>query len=97
MPTLFILSHAPHSDPQSARTLGLAAEGDGVLLIEDAVYVASAVPSALSAAVEDARGRGVAFFALGPDAAARGVASEYPTVDYPGAVDLITRYDRSVH
>ena len=97
MPTLFVLSHAPHSDPFDARTLDLAREGDGVLLIEDAVYAAAAQPTALAPHIAAAKSIGVRFYALEPDVMARGVASEVPTVDYGGFVDLVFAYDRAVH
>jgi len=97
MPSLIILSHAPHSDPGEARMVALARDGDTVLLIEDAVYGAGAVSTPLASAIEEGTRRGVSFIALKPDADARGVASKLPTVDYTGFVDLIASHDRAVH
>ena len=97
MPTLLILSHAPHLDPAQAATLELAGDGDGVLLIEDGVYAAGRHPNPLQSALQAARERGADLYALAPDLLARGVETDIPTVDYGGFVDLITRYDRSVH
>jgi len=97
MPTLFILSHAPHLDPTEAKKIAFAAEGDCVLLIEDGVYAAAPVPTQAAKAMEEAVARGVRVCALRPDLDARGVRTELETVDYPGFVDLIVEYDRSVH
>lgn len=97
MPTLFVLSHAPHSDSLQEKTVKMARRGDGVLLIEDAVYAATPAPTALSRAMGEARERGVALWVLEPDLRARGVTSDLPTVDYGGFVDLIAAHDRSVH
>jgi len=97
MSTLFILSHAPHANPQQIGTLELAQEGDGVLLIEDGAYAASSVTHPLQPALTAARQRGVEVRALQPDLEARGVSTDLPTVDYAGFVDMIERYERSVH
>lgn len=97
MSTLYLLSHAPHSDPLSVSTLDLARSGDAVLLLEDGVYAAGAAPTPLSPALAAAQERGVAVYALQPDAAARGVTSVVPTVDYEGFVELIVQHERSVH
>lgn len=97
MATLFILSHAPHSDPFDARTLELTREGDGVLFIEDGVYAVGATSTALSPALEAARSRGVSCYALQADVQARGVQPQCPTVDYAGWVKLLEQYDRAVH
>lgn len=97
MATLFILSHAPHSDPFDARTLELTREGDGVLFIEDGVYAAGVAPTALSPALQAARTRGVTCYALQPDAEARGVQPQCTAVDYAGWVKLLEQYDRAVH
>jgi len=97
MPTLFILSHAPHGDSLQDKTVSLAREGDSVLLIEDGVFAAVCAPTSLSAALEAAQQRGVEFYALEGDVAARGVKSSVPTVDYGGFVDLIAAHERSVH
>jgi len=57
MPTLFILSHAPHLDPTEAKKITFAAEGDCVLLIEDGVYAAAPVPTQAAKAMEEAVAR----------------------------------------
>lgn len=97
MPTLFILSHAPHADPGEARKVSFASEGDCVLLIEDAVYAAALSQTAASEAIQSAPARGIRVCALQPDLDARAVKTDLETVDYPGFVDLIAQYDRSVH
>ena len=97
MSTLFILSHAPHTDPGESGKLDLAREGDAVVLIEDAVYGAGAAVTPLAGPLAELPDRGVEVCVLGPDLQARGVETELPTVDYGGLVDLIATHDRSVH
>ena len=93
MSTLFVLSHAPAADPGESRKLAFAREGDAVILIEDAVFGATA----LTAPLDDAAERGLTVFVLAPDADARGIETVLPTVDYPGFVELLAKHDRAVH
>ncbi len=97
MPTLFVLSHAPHTDPLEGRRLDMARTGDAVVLIEDAVYAAGAVETPLSPHLNEAAARGISLYVLEPDLQARGMETDLPVVDYDGLVDLIAEYDRSVH
>jgi tRNA 2-thiouridine synthesizing protein B len=97
MATLYCLSHSPSTDPFQAHLLELAAEGDGVILIEDAVYAAGPAITALAEPVAAARRRGVKLWVLEPDLAARGVCSDLPAVGYPGFVELVVSHDRFVH
>jgi tRNA 2-thiouridine synthesizing protein B len=97
MGTLYCLSHSPSADPFQAHLLELAAEGDGVVLIEDAVYAAGPAATPLTAPVAAARQRGVRVWALTADLEARGVSTDLPAVDYPGFVDLVVSHDRFVH
>ncbi len=97
MPTLFVLSHAPHTDPLEGRRLDMARKGDAVVLIEDAVYAAGAVRTPLGPRLKEAVARGISLHVLGPDLQARGVQTDLNVVDYDGLVDLIATYDRSVH
>jgi len=97
MSTLFILSHAPHANPRQGGTIGLARQGDGVLLIEDGAYAATSTAHPLQPALLAARERGVELYALQPDLEARGITTDLPTVDYTGFVDMIERFERSVH
>ncbi len=97
MPTLFVLSHAPHTDPLQGRRLDMALPGDAVVLIEDAVYAAGAVLTPLTPHLNDAVARGISLHVLEPDLQARGVETGMDVVDYGGMVDLIAEYDRSVH
>ena len=97
MSTLFVLSHAPATDPGESRKLTFAREGDAVILIEDAVFGAAPVASPLSAALDDAAERGLSVHVLAPDADARGIEPSLPTVDYAGFVELLANHDRAVH
>ena len=67
MSTLFILSHAPHTNPGQARTVDLARSGDGIVLIEDGVYAAAPIEHPLSTALQAAVQRGAGLYALKPD------------------------------
>ena len=97
MPTLFVLSHAPHSDPAEAHTLAFARPGDAVILIEDAVYGATEAPTPLSEALADAAARGINVHVLAPDLLARGLHSDLPAVDYAGFAGLLAAHERAVH
>lgn len=97
MPTLFVLSHAPGTDPGESRKLSYARDGDAVVLIEDAVFGAAEAESPLTAVLNDADARGIEVFVLGPDLDARGIETSLATVDYAGFVELLAQYDRAVH
>jgi len=96
MATLFVLSHAPASDPVESHRLSFAREGDAAILIEDAVY-AAAPGGAAPSVVEEAQSRGMDVFALEPDLLARGIETDLKTVDYAGFAELLAAYDRAVH
>ncbi len=97
MSTLFVLSHAPHSDPAEAHKLAFARPGDAILLIEDAVYGAAAMPTPLSEALTAAAAREIGVHVLKADLVARGLCSDLPTVDYAGFVELLAAHQRAVH
>lgn len=97
MPTLFVLSHAPHTDPNEGRVLDFARPGDAVILIEDAVYGATAVATPLTPVLAEAAARGIAAYALQADLEARGLNAELPTVDYAGFAALLAEHERAVH
>lgn len=97
MPTLFVLSHAPHTDPNEGRMLDFARPGDAVILIEDAVYGATAVGTPLTPVLAEAQARGIAVHVLEADLEARGLSTELPTVDYAGFVALLGEHERAVH
>ncbi len=97
MPTLFLISHAPHADPHEAQKIALAKPGDVVVLMEDAVYAAGAAKTPFTPALRDGQSRGVSLYALTADLLARGVTTELAQVGYDGLVDLIAANDRVVH
>ena len=97
MSTLFVLSHAPATDPGESRKLSWAREGDAVVLIEDAVFGAGDAETPLTGVLADADDRGIEVFVLEPDLQARGIESSLASVDYPGFVELLAQYDRAVH
>jgi tRNA 2-thiouridine synthesizing protein B len=75
------------------------ASGDGLLLIEDAVYLAPQLHAgtALRAAIPD----GVSLYALAPDLATRGLSARLPAdfsgIDYAGFVQLCLAHPRIVN
>ncbi len=85
-------SHAQTTSLQSC--LRLAQEGSAVLLIEDAVYAATAAAAQASGiAAALARHK---VYVLQPDAAARAVAARLidgvTAIDYAGFVDLVAEH-----
>ena len=91
---LHIVNKSPAQSNALASCLRLAQDGHALLLIEDAVYAASAEANALAGA----RGR-LKLYALAPDLAARGmmarVGADITLVDYAGFVDLVAEYPTS--
>jgi len=85
-------SHAHTRSLQSC--LRLALPGSALLLIEDAVYAATAA-QAQASGIADALARH-AVYVLQPDAAARGVAARLidgvTAIDYAGFVDLVAEH-----
>ena len=75
--------------------LRLATQGSAVLLIEDAVYAAT--KGSVAAAKIQAAAADLKIYALGPDLAARGMASRVldgvNVVDYGGFVDLVAEHN----
>ena len=85
-------SHAQTSSLQSC--LRLAQPGSAVLLIEDAVYAATAA-AAQASGIADALAKHKVYV-LQPDAAARGLGARLTegvtTIDYAGFVDLVAKH-----
>ncbi|MDF3936316.1 sulfurtransferase complex subunit TusB [Pseudomonas citronellolis] len=94
MSTLHLLSHSPFGDGRLDSCLLLLGADDGLLLSGDAVY-ALALGSAPRQRLESLPN---ACFALDEDLQARGLLASLPAnlraVDYPGFVELCTRYDK---
>ncbi|MEQ1592769.1 MAG: sulfurtransferase complex subunit TusB [Thiobacillaceae bacterium] len=76
--------------------LAMATKGSAVLLIEDAVYAATKGATA-AAKIQAAAAADLKIYALGPDLAARGMASRVldgvNVVDYGGFVDLVAEHN----
>ena len=84
-----------HLQTNSLRScLRLAKPGQALLLIEDAIYAATAAGGA-SADLSNAM-RGLKVYALQPDVEARGMAGKLvdgvTAVDYAGFVDLVAEH-----
>ncbi|WP_462383789.1 sulfurtransferase complex subunit TusB [Pseudomonas sp. Marseille-QA0892] len=95
MATLHMLSHAPTSNSDFSSCLRLLAENDGLLLCGDAVYALQ--PGTDPARTIAALGDRNSVFAMDEDVSARGiepVAATIRLLDYPGFVEICTRYDR---
>lgn len=91
---LHIVNKSPTQSQSLRSCLRLAKPGQALLLIEDAVYAASAA-SATEAGVAEAVTR-LKVYALQPDVEARGMAGKLiggvMAIDYAGFVDLVAEY-----
>ncbi len=92
MATLHILSHSPFSDSRLSSCLRLLGPDDGLLLTGDATY-ALQLGSVQRQALE-LMPTSIALFALDEDLQARALPTpaRLQAVDYPGFVDICTRY-----
>lgn len=94
---LHIVNKSPLERNAFDSCLRVATDGDALLLIEDAVYAATA-GAAVEAKVKAAMGR-MKVYALGPDLEARGFADRLvdgiQVVDYGGFVDLVAEHPRT--
>ncbi len=91
MPTLHTVNKSPYERGSLSSCLDHVAEGDSVLMIEDAVV--GARRGGRFVAVLKAERPSCAIYVLGPDLAARGMKAEdlaegISLVDYGGFVDL---------
>ncbi|MDN6859676.1 sulfurtransferase complex subunit TusB [Pseudomonas sp. CAN2814] len=95
MATLHLLSHSPFNDGRFDNCLLLLGDDDAILLTGEAAYALQ--PGSKPAQELLALPVGNALFALQEDLQARGL-DELPTrviaVDYPGFVELTTRFDK---
>ena len=96
MGTLHILNRSPYSRPDAKNTLELARPGDGILMIQDALFIFR-LPSD-DHTIEDALARGLKIYALKVDLEARSVTPPpgVEIVEYDGFVELLTGYERTV-
>lgn len=94
MATLHILSHSPFADSRLASCLRLLGASDALLLCGDAVYALQ--PGTANLQALQLMPASVALYALDEDLSARGLKAPDRTqiVDYPGFVELCTRYDK---
>lgn len=83
--SLHILNKRP-SHPRFTACLDAVADGDVVLLIENAVVAFADADTRLP----------VDVLALAPDCHARGIESDHSTVDYAGMVALTERFQRVI-
>ncbi|MBO3274179.1 sulfurtransferase complex subunit TusB [Pseudomonas schmalbachii] len=95
MATLHLLSHSPFNDGRLASCLHLLGPDDGVLLSGEAVHALRAGTAPCQAL--ELMPAGNALFALLEDLQARGlddVPARVVALDYPGFVELCTRFDK---
>lgn len=94
MATLHILSHSPFADSRLASCLRLLGASDALLLCGDAVYALQ--PGTANLQALQLMPASVALYALDEDLSARDLKAPERTqvVDYPGFVELCTRYDK---
>ena len=92
MATLHLLSHSPFSDSRLSSCLRLLNADDGLLLTGDAVYALQ--PSTAQRQALELMPESIALYALSEDLEARALAhpQRVQAVDYPGFVELCTRY-----
>ena len=94
MKTLYIISRTPFLRGEARLPLRLADGEDGILLIQDGVILCQAAPENLAPLVEQAKSRGVKFYACEEDIAARGIKGSFAIVNYDGILDLFEKYQR---
>ncbi len=97
MSTLNVLNKSPFEKKTMEQCLARLADGDSVLMIEDAV-VAALADTAIASQLESV-GAAHALYVLEPDLAARGLSSSsrlaaVKVVDYSGFVELATTHER---
>ena len=92
MATLHMLSHSPFADSRLTSCLRLLGTDDALLLTGDAVYALQ--PDTANLQALQLMPASVALYALDEDLAARGIQppQRVQVVDYPGFVELCTRY-----
>ncbi len=92
MATLHMLSHSPFADSRLTSCLRLLGTDDALLLTGDAVYALQ--PDTANLQALQLMPASVALYALDEDLAARGIQPplRVQVVDYPGFVELCTRY-----
>jgi len=91
---LHIVNKSPGQARSLATCLRTALDGQSLLLIEDAVYAATA-PGAMACGLDQALAR-LKVYVLQPDLQARGMAARridgIEPVDYAGFVDLVAAH-----
>ena len=97
MSTLNIVNKSPFEKHSLDQCLSRINDGDGLLLIEDAVVVAVSGTALEQKLIES--GKDNSLYVLQPDLEARGFESGklvegFKAVDYKGFVTLVTEHDR---
>lgn len=93
---LHIINHSPSDSLALQHCLSRVQANDGVLLIESAVYAATA--GIHQASLKQALAAGVKIYVLAPDMLIRGfevgeILTEIQPVDYAGFVELTTHHN----
>jgi len=97
MDTLFIVKDSPFVIDESLTPLKWAKEDDGIVFIQEGVYIAKKMPESLWSYIENLKTKGVRFYILKADVNARAlreIPSIFEVVDYDKLIDLITTYKR---
>ncbi len=92
---LHTVNKSPFERVSLDSCLRLARKGSAVLLYEDGVY--AALRDTAATGKVEAASKGLLFYVLGPDLAARGIETErliegVEVVDYGGFVDLVVEH-----
>ncbi|WP_137887170.1 sulfurtransferase complex subunit TusB [Pseudomonas sp. 2FE] len=92
MATLHILSHSPFSDSRLSSCLRLLGPADALLLTGDATYALQ--PGSAHLQALELMPASIALFALDEDLHARALSgpARLQALDYPGFVDICTRF-----
>lgn len=98
MAMLHTVNKSPFEKRSLDSALTHAADGAGILMIEDGIFGALK-GTAVTGKVQKALGNKLKVYVLGPDLKARGMTEDQvidgvQVVDYAGFVDLVTEYDK---
>jgi len=96
--SVFTLCCSWHESSWLYESLAFAAEGDAILLMQDAVLALHSLIT-LGSFAGKCEAAGIKLYALQEDCLLRGIKNQYATIqtiDYAGFVDLVASHDKQV-